>query len=137
MSLKYLRKEDYINGDRKQLNDLGIKLYLKQIKDLVRQGMFFIVPREDNDEFIYKYNLTEKKLQKKMLLDLKESDFRYEDDDKDAEKYGPEKVTVFIKSVKLRDLNYKECNVDIYIKIKMKENKLPIISFHENNKKGL
>lgn len=118
--------------NRIRLNDFGIALYLKEIKELVSKNNFIIVPREENENFLMKYNLTDKNKIKKILLDLKESDFKYEDDDIESLKYGTEKVVIFIKEEKLRDLNYKEHTVKIYIKIKMKENKLPIISFHES-----
>lgn len=125
------------NGDRIKLNDIGISLYLKEIKKAIRKNDFIIIPREKNNSFIMKYNLFKIDKIKKILLDLKEFDFRYEDDDKEFKKYGDEKVVVFIKKEKLRDLNYKECNVKIYIKIKMKKNNIPIISFHESEEKGV
>lgn len=122
--------------DRIRLNDFGIALYLKEIKELVSKNKFIIVPREENVNFLMKYNLTDNNKIKKILLDLKESDFKYEDDDIESIKYGTEKVVIFIKKEKLRDLNYKEHTVKIYIKIKMKENNLPIISFHRSVEKG-
>ena len=122
--------------DRIRLNDFGIALYLKEIKELVSKNKFIIVPREENEKFLMKYNLTDNNKIKKILLDLKESDFKYEDDDIESLKYGTEKVVIFIKEEKLRDLNYKERTVKIYIKIKMKENILPIISFNRSVEKG-
>ena len=47
-------------------------------------------------------------------------------------KYGKEKLLIFIKEYILVDIYGKDKKVKVYIKIKLRDNFLPIISFHES-----
>lgn len=67
-----------------------------------------------------------------MLMSLEKEDIQYELEERDHIKYGPEPLTVLIKNFDLIDMYGRNKSVDVYIKIKMKNKVLPIISFHIN-----
>lgn len=65
-----------------------------------------------------------------MLLSLEKDDIQYQVEDIEYTKYGPEPLVVFKKQFNLIDMFARSKNEIVYIKIKMKEEYLPIISFH-------
>lgn len=65
-----------------------------------------------------------------MLLSLKGEDFINEVEDIDYLEYGIEKLIIYKKEYKLISMFGNQENVLVYIKIKLKVTKLPIISFH-------
>lgn len=67
-----------------------------------------------------------------MLISLKGEDFYKIVEDKEYLEYGPEKLIIFKKEFTLINLYGIEEKVIIYIKIKMKSEHLPIISFHQD-----
>ena len=113
---------------------LGIKLYIKTIKEQISIGNFKIIRRDKNIDFIRKYRLNKEKIQE-ILLDLTEEDFYKEGKEKDEEKYGTVPVIIFIKDQLLVDFNGNDNVVKIYIKLKVYgEYKIPVISFHQSEK---
>jgi len=116
-------------GDKIALTELGKILYMKEIKEKIKIDKFNVIPREKNEFFINRYLLDKNKI-KNMLLSLKDEDMQYELEDKEYLKYGPENLIVFKKQYELIDMyGIKKCE-EVYIKIKMKDNVLPIISLH-------
>lgn len=51
--------------------------------------------------------------------------------DNEVIKYGLEEVVIFHIECKLVDFHGDENDVKVYVKIKNKENNMPVISFHE------
>ena len=117
------------NGDKIEINELGKQIYIQQIKDKVKQNKFEIVNREKNELFIQQYNLNKSKI-KQMLLSLNPEDIQYELKDKEYLKYGLENLIVLKKQYELINFYGKNKIENIYIKIKMKDKWLPVISFH-------
>lgn len=111
------------------MNELGKQIYTNEILEYIKDDNFEIVPREKNFNFINMYNLDKIKI-KNMLLSLKGEDLINEVEDIDYLEYGMEKLIVYKKIYKLINIFGKEENVSVYIKIKLKDSKLPIISFH-------
>ena len=131
----FLRKRCFTYGDKIEISQLGKKIYITHILKLIKDDKYNIILREKNKVFIYKYKLNKEKI-KKILLSLTEDDIQYELEDKEYVKYGNEKLIVFKKDIKLLDFYGSEIT-RIYIKIKKKENELPIISFHDSERKGV
>ncbi len=102
---------------------------MKLINEKIKSSNYVVVPRDKNDFFINKYMLDKAKINEMLLL-LKEEDMQYELEDKEDSKYGPENLIVFKKQYELIDFYGNNKSEIVYIKIKMKENVLPIISFH-------
>lgn len=111
------------------MNELGKQIYTNEILEYIKDDNFEIVPREKNFNFINKYNLDKIKI-KNMLLSLKGEDFINEVEDIDYLEYGIEKLIIYKKEYKLISMFGNQENVLVYIKIKLKDTKLPIISFH-------
>lgn len=65
-----------------------------------------------------------------MLLTLGFKDFKYIVEDIEFTKYGNEPLIVFKKEFNLFDIYGRKKKETIYIKIKIKNDNLPIISFH-------
>ena len=112
-----------------EINELAKQIYIKKFLELIENNRFQVIPRDKNEMFILKYDLNNSKI-RNMLLCLEKDDIQYLAEDKEFLKYGNEPLIVFKKPYKLIDRygNTKTCIV--YIKIKNKENCLPIISFH-------
>lgn len=102
---------------------------MQEIKEKIKSDNFNVIQRDKNEFFINKYLLEKSKI-KNMLLLLKEEDMQYELKDKEYLKYGPENLIVFKKQYELIDMYGIKKSEEVYIKIKMKENILPIISLH-------
>lgn len=120
-----------LNGDRIKVSTVGKKVYMKKIVDQIKKDQYKIILREKNEMFINQFKLDKIKI-KKMLLVLKYEDIIYLVKDIEYLKYGPEKLVVFKKQYQLVDKYGNNKKVLVYIKIKMKEGILPIISFHQN-----
>ena len=67
-----------------------------------------------------------------MLLSLKEENIQYEVQDVNYLIYGPENLVVCKKQFDLIDMYGRSKRENVYIKIKLKDNVLPVISFHED-----
>ena len=102
---------------------------MKEIKEKIKTDNFNVIPREKNEFFINKYLLDKSKI-KNMLLLLKEEDMQYELKDKEYLKYGPENLIVFKKQYELIDMYGIKKFEEVYMKIKMKDSVLPIISLY-------
>ena len=111
------------------LTELGKQLYMRTIHEKIKAKNYIIIPRDKNEYFINKYMLDKSKIDKMLLL-LREEDIQYELEDNDYLKYGPENLIVFKKEYELTDFYGNNKREVIYIKIKMKDKALPIISFH-------
>ena len=111
------------------LTELGKQLYMRTIHEKIKANNYIIIPRDKNEYFINKYILDKSKINKMLLL-LKEEDMQYELEDKEYLKYGPENLIVFKKEYELIDFYGNNKKEVLYIKIKMKDKVLPIISFH-------
>ncbi len=122
-------KRRWVYGDKIEINEIGKQVYIKDIIDLIKNDNYEVVLRDKNENFIIKYNLDKKKI-KQMLLSLEKDDIQYQVEDIEYTKYGPEPLVVFKKQFNLIDMFARNKNEIVYIKIKMKEENLPIISFH-------
>ena len=122
-------KKRWVYGDKIEINEIGKQVYIKDIIDLIKNDNYEVVLRDKNENFIIKYNLDKKKI-KQMLLSLEKDDIQYQVEDIEYTKYGPEPLVVFKKQFNLIDMFARNKNEIVYIKIKMKEENLPIISFH-------
>ena len=128
--IHYLKECD-ANGDRIAVTKIGLKVYLSKIKEMVSANKFEIINRKKNIEFRKKYVLIREKI-KTMILKLETEDIVDIVNDIDYLNYGKEKLLIFIKEYILVDIYGKDKKVKVYIKIKLKDNFLPIISFHES-----
>lgn len=90
------------------------------------------MPRDKNTQFMSQYDLNKSKA-KCMLLALTADDIQYQMEDIEYTKFGTEPLIVFKKEYTLTNLFGNNVNQVIYIKIKYKEDNLPIISFHQND----
>lgn len=116
--------KEYLNSKSK------IKEIIKNIHYLVINDKFIIINREKNMNFIYKYRLNSKMI-KNILLHININNYVKEEFDNDTLKYGIETVIIFIVSTRLIDFHGILNQVRVYIKIKLKENFIPVISIHE------
>lgn len=121
--------QKYTNHTKEEIRE-----YLKVVKNNVNSGKF-IVPqtrkRNENRNFIEKYRLDSNK-QRKMINDINIEDFCYSVDNYNDPK---ERLYIFNKEYELDNWGIIE-NVDVYIKIVIKENKfIVVVSFHEPKKK--
>ena len=97
---------------------------------------YYIVLRNDfkNKNFMRKYRIIDKKDAKAILNKISiDNLFSIEYDD-NVIKYGPEEVIIFHIDCKLIDFHGEENKVKVYVKIKNKENNMPVISLHECEK---
>ncbi len=110
-----------------------IEEYLRKVKQSINVGKFVIcttVKNEKNRKFIERYNLNSNK-QKEMLVELEVKDFCYSVDDYNR---PHEKLYIFCREYELNNWGIIE-NVDVYIKIVIKQNDfIVIISFHKLEK---
>lgn len=111
-----------------------IDIYLKEVKKCIKRGRFRVLDtanRQENQEFIKKYRLSEKR-QKEMLLSLETLDFCYSADDYDN---PGERLYIFAKEYELDCWGIKS-KVLVYIKMTLKkEDFVVVISLHEPNRK--
>lgn len=110
--------------------------YLKKVKIHIVKGTYNIAinsNRKDNKNFVEKYNLNTKDIEK-IFFSLDYKDFCYAVDN-EKEEYSHE--TLYIFSIE-RELNYfgDYEDVNIYIKINLLDNNnyMIIVSFHERKK---
>lgn len=125
----YFFKRRWLHGNRIEINEIEKQIYIKQTVDFIKEDKFEIIPRDKNENFIYKYRLDRNKI-KQMLLSLDKDDIKYKVKDIEYIKYGEEPLVVFKKQFHLVDKFGRDKDEIVYIKIKIKEGKLPIISFH-------
>ncbi len=104
-------------------------MYIKHLHSLVINDKYLIIPRDKNIDFIIRFKLDKNNI-KSMLLSLSKENILYQIEDRDNLKYGNEPLVVFKRNYKLTDMYGREKQINVYIKIKYKENMLPIISFH-------
>ena len=111
----------------------NIKRIVDNILSKIYNDEFVIIPRDKNKEFMMYYRLTKKDI-KQILCCISIGTYISEEFDSDTLKYGPETVVIFIVERTLVNINGEESSVRIYIKIKNKEDKVPVISIHEAEK---
>lgn len=116
-------------GNRIEVDEINKKIYIVKLNECVRKNLYKIIPREKNLNFIRKFKLNYDKI-KKILLSLSENNIMYMTKDVEYTKYGNEPLIVFKKEHKLIDAYGNENNYLLYIKIKFKKDRLPIISIH-------
>ena len=94
---------------------------------------FHIVYREDqkNKNFMKKYRIIDKKGALKVLEKISFYNLQSIEYDNDVLKYGSEEVVILYVYCELIDFHGDLNNIKVYVKIKNKENNLPVISFHE------
>lgn len=109
----------------------NIKKIVSNLHKIINNDKFTIVLRDKNKRFILKYRLSKKNI-KKILISISEDNFVIEEFDNDTLKYGLETVVIFVLNKNLIDIHGFEKNVEIYIKIKLKKENLPVISIHES-----
>jgi len=122
------------NYTREEVADI-----LQKIQDCIRCGKYTIAKnenRQENLDFIRKYNLTSGK-QRQILLQIETEDFCHSLQNTKIG-YEYETLYVFCPQVALFNLDNEEKLVDIYIKFNIIElergNRVVVISFHERNK---
>ena len=125
----YIKERRINNGDKIIISEIGKSLYIRDLHSLVNNDKYVLIPRDKNKDFINRFKLDNKDI-KKMLLSLSKENILYQVEDRDYLKYGSEPLIVFEKKYKLIDMYGRDHVVSVYIKIKFKDNILPIISFH-------
>lgn len=118
----------YTNHTKEEIEE-----YLGNVKQSINVGKFVVcttVKNEKNRKFIERYNLNSNK-QKEMLVELEVKDFCYSVDNYNN---PHEKLYIFCREYELNNWGIIE-NVDVYIKIVIKQNDfIVIISFHKLEK---
>lgn len=125
------KKGGWNYGNRIDISELGKQIYIQEVIELINKNQFYIIPREKNKNFIYKYKLDYIMI-KQMLLSLEKDDIKYQVEDIEYTKYGSAPLVVFKKQFHLIDMFGNDKNEIVYIKIKMNKEKMPVISFHLN-----
>ncbi len=94
---------------------------------------FHIVYRDDskNKDFMRKFKIVDKKGAREILKKISIDNLQSIEYDDEVIKYGLEEVVIFHIECKLIDFHGDENNVKVYVKIKNKENDMPVISLHE------
>ena len=109
----------------------NIKKIVSDLHKIINNDKFTIVLRDKNKRFILNYRLGKRNI-KEILMSISEDNFVIEEFDNNTLKYGPETVVIFVLNKNLIDIHGFEKNVEIYIKIKLKKENLPVISIHES-----
>ena len=109
--------------------------FLSNFKSLIEKGCFEVIKTNKNEITRRRFRLNKTKI-KEILLTLNEEDFKYKLLDNSYGKYGPNPLQVYKKKIQLLNFNGEEEMISLYIKIKEgRENYVPIISFHEDDKR--
>lgn len=110
-----------------------IKDYLEEVKNLISKNKYSLSPREENDEFTYKYRLKSAKI-KEIMLNLQHLDFCYVAVNRKPA-FAHERLYVFCKEYELDHWGEFE-TIKIYIKTNLTQLRngddfVIMISFHE------
>lgn len=129
--IHFYKKGSGFIEDKLVTTKIGYKIYLTKIKRMILDDKFELINRQKNIEFIQKYNLVREKI-KEMILKIELEDIFDIVEDMDYIKYGNEPLIICIRDYILIDMFGKNKKIKVYVKIKLKEGTLPIISFHES-----
>lgn len=116
-----------------------IKNKLEKIKNCIRSGRYKIAlneNRQENEDFMEKYNIDSEYKKREILLSLEIEDFCYSCNNTNIG-YEYEKLYIFSKAILLQDINDIYCDVDVYFKFNIIESGMDmviVISFHKLNK---
>lgn len=115
----------YSKSDQKKLID---ELLVK-----INKLDYYIVYRDDNKnkDFMKKYRIVNKKGAQEILKKISIDNLISIEYDDEVIKYGLEELFIFHIECELIDFHGEENTVKVYVKIKNKENNMPVISFHE------
>ena len=108
----------------------------KLIEDLllkIENNSFHVVFRENskNKDFMRRFRIVDKEGVKEILKKISVDNLQSVEFDNEVIKYGLEEVVIFHIECSLTDFHGEVNNVKVYVKIKNKENDMPVISLHE------
>lgn len=112
------------SSKKKLIDDLLLK---------IENNNFHVVFRENskNKDFMRRFRIVDKEGVKEILKKISVDNLQSVEFDNEVIKYGLEELFIFHIECELIDFHGEENTVKVYVKIKNKENDMPVISLHE------